>query len=124
VSALPILFVMGGCARPSEGEIRANTPEVVHAPVRALAQVTIELSPAGIDGAGVSMRVKEEDKPLANVEELFAYLTQLKQQSGEGFRDIKIIIRPTDGRVRWEHVVNAFNQAVRARFRLVGFAGP
>ena len=57
---------------------------------------------------------------------LAGLLTNLQHNPERGLRgpykdDAPVIIKP-DGAVRWQHVVNAFNAAVTARYRNVSFA--
>ncbi len=48
---------------------------------------------------------------------------QLNDRNPSGaFKDDNPVIIEPDGHVRWQHVVNAFNAAIRARFTNVSFA--
>lgn len=69
-----------------------------------------------IDGAG----------PINNFGELAGTLIALQYDPPQGrsgvYRpDNPVLIRP-DGQVRWQHVVNAFNATVKARYSNVAFA--
>jgi biopolymer transport protein ExbD len=63
----------------------------------------------------------------ASFDELFGFLRENRRAAGVvgGLfeADHPIIIEPT-GTTRWEHAMEAFNAAVRARYSNVGFAPP
>ena len=50
-----------------------------------------------------------------------AYEALRKRRDQTGSAKTPVVIEPR-GDVPWEHVVNAFNQAVRAKFKKIGFA--
>ena len=59
------------------------------------------------------------DFVIATPEELYQFLDQRAEKVGS--REVPIVILPT-GDVPWTFVVQAFNQAVRAKYEKIGFA--
>jgi biopolymer transport protein ExbD len=122
VFTLLLFFLVAARQRVAEGMIPANLPDLARGPAAGATirktPLKITLYAVGTDNMGVRMQVENSSQELANAGELYRYLSQVKNTLGA---DVPIVIRPT-GNVRWEHVVNAFNQAVRAAFKTVGFA--
>ncbi len=121
---LTIAFVMG------EGIITANLPtgSGVAAESDPLAQkIEIVLSSAGTQGIGYRIRLEGMAEAPTNFTSLAEMLTRFRHDPATnpgGIYDPKetpVIIRP-EGDVRWQHVVNAFNAAVTAKFQNVAFA--
>ncbi len=77
-------------------------------------------------GAGYLIRVEEAAAQLANFQELFVFLARNQRSAaavgGLFDPDHPIIIEP-GAATRWEHAVEAFNAAVRARYTNVKFGG-
>jgi len=72
------------------------------------------------------LRIDGLAQPPADFVALANMLTSLQHNPERGLRgpykdDAPVIIEP-DGAVRWQHVVNAFNAAITARYRNVSFA--
>lgn len=66
-------------------------------------------------------RIEVEQASTAPIS--FTQLKQLLEQMREGaFSDETPIIIQPGGQVRWQHVVNAFNAALAARFKNIAFA--
>ncbi|KPK86478.1 MAG: hypothetical protein AMJ81_01125 [Phycisphaerae bacterium SM23_33] len=118
---LLIFFLLACNFRMVEGQIQAKLPDISGpevAPPFLLEPIRVSLAPAGTEGEGVLIEiggVRTTRDPL----ELHAVLKQLRDryQSDE----VPVIIQPA-AEVRWAHVVDAFNQAVRARFKNVALA--
>jgi biopolymer transport protein ExbD len=79
---------------------------------------------AAVDRTNCRIEVENyPDKPAS-----FTALTQMLQRlganaKGETDPDARVIIQAEAG-VRWDHVLNAFNAAVRARFKNIAFTEP
>jgi len=120
---LLIFFLLACDFRYTEGQIEATLPNVSGpqaAPDLKHDPISVTLSPAGIDGEGVSIEVSEFG--TANgPQELFDMLVRQHDRYGDDADDVPVLIKPTQG-VWWTHVVNAFNQAVRSRFKKIAFA--
>ena len=63
--------------------------------------------------------IRHEHVPLATAMALFKRLEDLRRVRSP---ETPVVIHATTA-VRWEHVVDVFNQAVQARFEKIGFAG-
>jgi biopolymer transport protein ExbD len=76
--------------------------------------------------ANAGARVSVDNRRVKNFAQLHERLVQLqdnpeKGRSGPYGVDNPVVIEP-QGEVRWQHVVNAFNAAVRAEYGNVNFA--
>ena len=80
-----------------------------------------------LGGDSISIQLEAVPNPPASFNDLYKMLMSLKNTptnpSGPFNADDPVIIRP-DGAVKWGHIVNAFNAAVRARYSNVSFAQP
>ncbi len=118
-----LLFFLLACQfRADEGQIAANLPDISGPPpsVVSVDPIDITLRATGSDNLGVLITVQHTDVPLTTAEELYGYLMQMKQRHGRNADEVPVTIKPL-GNVRWMHVVNAFNQAIRADYKKVGF---
>jgi len=125
---LLIYFVITASFTVGEGIITAKLPsgtgsstEQVKPPERPL---NIVLSSAGV--YGVRINVAEYPQAPADFNGLSDILRRLQHNPEKGLTgpypdDNPVLIKP-DGAVRWQHVVNAFNAAVAARYKNVSFA--
>ena len=120
-----LLFFLLACQfRMDEGHIAANLPDLSGKPPPTTIPVEpIDITLEAMDDKGISVLIKIENTnvaPMTTAEELYAYLIAIKSSSGKEAEDVPVTIKPL-GNVRWVHVVNAFNQAVRADYKKVGF---
>ncbi|MCD4698978.1 MAG: biopolymer transporter ExbD [Phycisphaerae bacterium] len=118
-----LLFFLLACQfRMDEGQIAANLPDISGPPPRIISvePIDITLRAAGSENRGVLITVQHTDAPLTTAEELHNYLLQMKRRHGNKADEVPVTIKPL-GNVRWMHVVNAFNQAIRADYKKVGF---
>ncbi len=118
-----LLFFLLACQfRADEGQIAANLPDISGPPPKTISvdHIDITLRAAGTDDLGVLITVLYTDAPLTTAEELYNYLMQMKHRYGEKADEVPVTIKPL-GNVRWNHVVNAFNQAIRADYKKIGF---
>ena len=78
-----------------------------------------------ITSAGTSYTIRIFDEPLETFEDLFAFLDEkrIRAPTGGGLyeADYPIIIEPART-TRWEHTMDAFNAAARARYTNITFA--
>lgn len=118
-----LLFFLLACQfRMNEGQIAANLPDISGPPPKTISvePIDITLRATGRENLGVLITVQYTDTPLTTAEELYNYLMQMKRRYGDKADEVPVTIKPL-GNVRWAHVVNAFNQAVRADYKKVGF---
>ena len=84
--------------------------------------IKVTLAPAGARGEGVMIFVGEDRMQLSSIAEWYGYLLrEARRHPGSDGREVPVIIKAI-GRVQWRHVVNAFHQAVRARYRNIAFS--
>ena len=89
--------------------------------------LNILVNSAGVDGIGYRVTIEGVAEP-ADFTELAHSLIQLQYDPDRGRNgpykpDNPLIIKPA-GEVRWQHVVNAFNASLRARYTNIRFAQP
>jgi len=126
---LLIYFVVTANFTPDEGVLTAKLPQGSGKPAHDLAlpemPLNIILTPAGLSDC----RIRIEGYPQAPVgfADLTVLLVKLQYVPERGMRsgrfkpDSPVVIRP-EADVRWQHVANAFNAAVRARYSNINFA--
>ena len=124
---LLIYFIITASFTQDEGVLAAKMPpqDGSSQPDIPPQQLVVEIAPAGY-----SYRLTLEGDPVAvrNFSELRERLIGKQFDPERGRQgtyqpDDPVRIRP-EGEVRWQHVVNAFNAAVAARYTDVGFAKP
>ena len=125
---LLIYFVVTANFMLDEGVLTAKMPQGSGKPTQAKLEppprpLNIELVSAG--SAGVQINVAGAAR-ITNFTELSQQLVALQYDPERGRRgaykpDNPVIIKPA-GQVRWQHVVNAFNAAIKARYSNVSFA--
>ena len=122
VFQLLLFFLLACTFRANEGQIAANLPDISGPPpsIVSVDPIDITLRASGEDSLGVLISVQHTDVPLTTAEQLYAYLTKMKERHGDKASEVPVTIKPL-GNVRWMHVVNAFNQAIRADYKKVGF---
>jgi biopolymer transport protein ExbD len=128
VFLLLVYFVVTANFATDEGVLSAKLPASpglsrasVGPPKRPL---RIVVSSAGRHGYRI--RIDGIGTAPGDFAQLAQSLTELQYDPERGLRgpykdDHPVIIEP-DGAVRWQHVVNAFNAAIKARYRNVSFA--
>jgi len=130
---LLIYFVVTANFMIDEGVLTAKLPQGQGSPA-ALDElppekITIRLTSDPVDNSLVRIERGSHDKPLryASFGELTRDLAEARydpdagQLNGIYEPDNPIIIEPV-GTVRWQHVVNAFNAAIAAKYTNVSFA--
>ena len=115
-----LLFCLLGCQLiPDEGQLKANLPRTRG--VGPAVTMKVYLRPAGPGRTGVLAEVPNLRLATSSMAVLHDGLKRFMQRPAAD--RLRIIIQPV-GRVRWQHVVDAFNQASRAGCTRVGFAPP
>ncbi len=121
-----LLFFLLACQfRMDEGHIAANLPDLSGKPpadTLKIDPIDVTLEATGSDNLDVLIQIQSDTNvpPMTTAEELYVYLMQVKPDHGKQADDVPVTIKPF-GNVPWMHVVNAFNQAVRADYKKVGF---
>jgi len=90
-------------------EVESNPPPE---PIRIQVRVSADRASASYEMTGVQIMINSP-------QELYQCLKQRQDQLGSD--EVPIVILPSED-VPWEFVVEAFNQAVRAKYKKIGFA--
>jgi biopolymer transport protein ExbD len=113
-----LFFVLGTHFRQSEGQIPATLPRD-GGPGEGSSvqggQLQISIRPDGGDGA--IYEVSGHRGVIHDGAELYQALEARRGEIG----DAKTVIISPGSETRWQYAVEAFNQAVRARYKAVGF---
>jgi biopolymer transport protein ExbD len=117
---LLIYFVVTSSFAVGEGVIVARMPEGTGTETPTLAppkqKLVVRVSSVGDEG--YVLTVQGYPTRPATFVELYAILQQM--QGTQHKDDDPVVIQP-DRSVRWQHALNAFNQAVKARYKDVRF---
>ena len=119
---LLLYFLLTTTFRQAEGQIPGSLPrkmDVVAGISVPLQPICIVLRPAGEGRHGVIYEMSGLNVGLRSPQELYERL--IARQRAIGSSEAPVLIQPRPD-VRWQHVVEAFNQAVRAKFKKIGFA--
>ncbi len=138
---LLMFFLVAAKVRQPEGLIPANMPAIGgQPPAGALDALRLQIKAHGKDKVGVVVYESGNENPVAVFEpiegepdkssgnvagrtqeakQLYAFLQ--RKAEAYGTEKVPVVIQPVDD-PRWEHVVSAFNQAVRVGFKKIGFA--
>ena len=111
-----LLFFLLTCEfRESEGNIPGSLPAI--GPSSGATPVKITLKPSGV-GRSAYYEINGVAGMISSPRELYVRLK--RRQAALGTTDVPVVIHPQPN-VPWEFVVEAFNQAVRAKFEKIGF---
>jgi biopolymer transport protein ExbD len=119
-----LLFFLLTCEfRESEGNIPGTLPAKGNIVLQQRQTpppdpIRIRLRPSA-DRAAAHYEMTGVPVVINSPAELYGYLKQRQEQVGSD--EVPVVILPAED-VPWEFVVEAFNQAVRARFLKIGFA--
>ncbi len=125
---LLIFFVLTANFAMDEGVLAADLPQgVPETPTESEPPdppVIVRLQPVGVDD--VRITVDGVNASITDFRELYAALNEARydpQSNPNGIYedDNPIVIKPMSD-VRWEHVVNAFNSVIRAKYTNISFA--
>jgi biopolymer transport protein ExbD len=126
---LLIYFVITASFSVGEGVITANLPEIgigkaaeVEEPPKP--KIRVRVSTRGL--ASYRLEVAGFGDQPASFKDLAAFLLRHQKNPDKGLMgsyppDTPVLIEP-DSTVRWQHVVNAFNAAVKAKYTNISFA--
>ncbi len=117
---LLLFFLLATEFRQTEGQIPATLPRqaggmALSKPIEKPLWITLRV--AGQDNQDVVYEIGGQKQTVATPEKLYESLMQCRIAFGD---NVPMIIQPGTN-VRWEYVVEVFNQAVRAKFRNIGF---
>lgn len=122
VFLLMIFFVIAGSFEKWEGIFASRFPKTqgggVNVPL-PLSPVTLRINPTGAGANEFSMAIDGVSEQTADFEILANMLRDLQQNPAYSAETPVIIV--SDPRVRWDHVVSAWNAAMRAGYKTVAF---
>ena len=126
---LLIYFMVTASFLIGEGALTANMPFGDDVAVSDIAPpeqpLVLRLTP--VDYSNVRIDIEGFNKPASDFSQLAFYLQSIqyndKNQGGIYTSKNPVIIK-SEGLVRWQHVVNAFNAAVSAGYENVSFGNP
>jgi len=118
---LLLFFLLTFTFREAEGLIPGTLPQGDLAAAAAVdaPPIYIVVRPSPGDTLGAVYEVRGEHMQIREAERLYQLLLGRREVAGS--TRSPVVIQPRAD-VRWEHVVNAFNQAVRAKYKKIGFA--
>ncbi len=119
---LLIFFVLTASVSPEEGNIPGTLPRAAGVAAEEdvpLRPIRISIYPVGSKREAAQFTLEGEGTSLETPSELYGRL--LARRDALGTDEIPIIIDPR-GNVRWKFALEAYNQAIRARYKNVGFA--
>ncbi len=118
---LLIFFILTASFTVGEGILPANMPFDGPAETQDLPTPPVVVAIRSSGGSDVQIWLDGVQKPMTGFREMHI---KLKQMNGTVYSDeTPLEIRP-DPQVPWQHVVNAFNQAVRAQYKVVRLSKP
>lgn len=121
---LLLYFILTANVNAEEGNIPGTLPRqagVASEQEVPLKPLRVRLMPIGSRRQDAQYSIAGEGASLESPEQLYQRL--VARRDALGTEEIPVIIDPV-GNVRWKFVLEAYNQAVRARYKNVGFAPP
>ncbi len=126
VFQLLIYFIITSNFVPGEGIITATMPagsgQAAEVPKLEQPIKIIVHARTGRTGTGYRLDIDKSTIAPSTFGDLGKMLEGMREDKGGAFSDENPIIIQPSGDVRWQHVVNAFNQAVKARYKNIAFA--
>lgn len=121
---LLIFFLVTTTFERAEGILASDLPEVSGAAAVPLpiSPIIVRLTPTGPDHADYAIAVDGFDDVPQDVALLSEFLREVHQQPGfDEETPVVIVARPD---VRWDHLVGAWNAALRAGCKRIAFGQP
>jgi len=119
---LLLFFLLTTTFRQAEGKIPGSLPAaggIAAAATVRLEPIRIALIPTGSERVGCIYRMSGHHVTMGTPRQLYEALAGRKRALASS--RVPVVIEPRPD-VRWQYVVEAFNQAVRAEFKSIGFA--
>ena len=115
---LLLYFLLTYSTRKDEGQIPGTLPATTgQATERPLQHKAIKIKIAAIGLYREQVQYTVGSKSLNDSRQLSAFLQRRRESHGA---ETPVVIDPSP-RVRWKYVVDAYNQAVHAKFKNIGF---
>lgn len=124
---LLVFFITTTRFAAPEGVLSSRMPEYGAGgtgPVVALPLTPLVMRVSAIDPAGTSVRISVDrfESAPESMNELPAFLAAVLTEPGFDSDTPMVIV--ADGSVRWDHVVHAWNAALRAGWKNIAFSAP
>ena len=115
---LLLYFLLTSTFRKDEGQIPGTLPATTgQSAERPLQHKTIKIKMAAVGLFRDQVQYTIGSKSLNDPRQLYALLQSRRESQGP---QTPVVIDPSP-RVRWKYVVDAYNQAVHAKFKNIGF---
>ena len=119
---LLLFFLLNSQFRQAEGDIPGSLPSAgLGAAGGILKETVVTIRASGDDKMKVLYEISNSNVSINTAEELFQRLHT--RMSGMASPDSPVVLEPM-GDVRWKFVVEAYNQAYRAKFKNITFRYP
>ena len=120
---LLIFFLVTTTFKRAEGIFAAQLPEDAGAPTAALpiSPIIVRISQPTPSSDEYQIRIDNFTEPVESFGKLARFLGDVRGNPGFDRQTPVVIFPSTD--VRWDHVVNCWNAAVRAQCENITFAG-
>ncbi|HEY3246533.1 MAG TPA: biopolymer transporter ExbD [Phycisphaerae bacterium] len=115
-------YILASSFEQSEGVLASRMPRsgAVASVALPISPVVVRVQQVGVGPNDFSVAIEGAPQRPASFEELTGLLRQIQQKPG--FDSETPVVIQADQRVRWDHIVNVWNSAVRARFRNIAFS--
>jgi biopolymer transport protein ExbD len=119
-----IFFLVTTTFERAEGILASEMPKLDSRPAVALpvTPIVLRLTPAPDDLDGFVIRIDRFDNMPATFDELVDFLRSVHKEPGFDQHTPVVIVAGDE--VRWDHVVGAWNAALRADCKRIAFAEP
>ena len=121
VFQLLLFFLVSTHFVKMEGQIQANLPRLKGPAAVKVMPIRVRLAAVGAEREGVQIAIEGSDASIPDFRAFHAILVDERRRYGATSGKVPVIIRPEHA-VAWQHAIDAFNQAVRAKFEDVAFA--
>lgn len=124
VFLLLIFFLVTTTFERAEGLLASDLPRDTGAPSVALpiSPIVIRLAPSGAGADDVAISIDRFENVPQDFEALPGMLVQIHERPGFDRQTPIVIV--AENNVRWDHVVNCWNAALRAGCERIAFAEP
>ncbi|MGB2985524.1 MAG: biopolymer transporter ExbD, partial [Phycisphaerae bacterium] len=121
---LLIFFLVTTTFERAEGILASDLPDASRAPAVALpiSPIVIRLTQAGEGHEDFTIGIDRFEGVPQDFAALPAFLRQIQEHPGFDKQTPVVIVADND--VRWDHVVNCWNTALRAGYEKIAFAEP
>lgn len=122
---LLLFFILGSTFRVEEGQIPGSLPRVGGSDAVNREENKVKLQPLQVnirpsaDNMQAQFEVEGQPRQMS-AEELYQYLSSRYEGAKATDPDWVLSIKPLQ-MVRWEYIVQVYNQAARAGFKTIGF---